>query len=73
MTRSAYRRGTWWAEFTEQRCSLHSTDLDRAWGKGAEIRGPVSTLMMVASGRTTLLDNLDGPGLPLLRQRLLSA
>jgi len=53
--------------------SLHGTDIDRSWGKGAEIRGPAAALMMAVSGRTALLDNLDGPGLPLLRQRLLSA
>jgi uncharacterized protein (TIGR03083 family) len=53
--------------------SLHGTDIDRSWGKGAEIRGPGSALMMAVSGRTALLDNLDGPGLPLLRQRLPSA
>jgi hypothetical protein len=53
--------------------SLHGTDIDRSWGKGAEIRGPAAALMMAVSGRTALLDNLDGPGLPLLHQRLLSA
>ncbi|MEM6110784.1 maleylpyruvate isomerase family mycothiol-dependent enzyme [Mycobacterium sp. 050272] len=53
--------------------SLRGTDIDRSWGKGAEIRGPVSALMMAVSGRTALLDNLDGPGLPALRQRLQSA
>jgi uncharacterized protein (TIGR03083 family) len=52
--------------------SLHGTDIDRSWGNGAEIRGRVSALMMAVSGRTALLDNLAGPGLPLLRQRLLS-
>jgi uncharacterized protein (TIGR03083 family) len=49
---------------------LHDTDTDRSWGNGAEIRGPAAALMMAASGRTALLDKLDGPGLPLLRQRL---
>ena len=53
--------------------SLHGTDIDRSWGKGAEIRGHAAALMMAVSGRTALLDNLDGPGLPLLRQRLLPA
>lgn len=53
--------------------SLHSSDIDRSWRKGAEIRGPAAALMMAASGRTALLDDLDGPGLPLLRQRLRSA
>jgi uncharacterized protein (TIGR03083 family) len=49
---------------------LRCTDIDRAWGKGAEIRGPVAALMMAAGGRTALLHMLDGPGLPLLRERL---
>ncbi|OIN80345.1 maleylpyruvate isomerase family mycothiol-dependent enzyme [Mycobacterium malmoense] len=53
--------------------SLHGTDIDRSWRKGAEIGGPSSALMMAVSGRTALLDKLDGPGLPLLRQRLLRA
>ncbi|OBE97135.1 maleylpyruvate isomerase family mycothiol-dependent enzyme [Mycobacterium sp. 852002-10029_SCH5224772] len=53
--------------------SLRGTDVGRSWGKGAEIRGRVSALMMAVGGRAALLDNLDGPGLPLLRQRLLSA
>jgi hypothetical protein len=52
---------------------LHGTDIDRSWGNGAEIRGPGAALMMAVSGRTALLDNLDGLGLPLLRRRLLSA
>lgn len=51
---------------------LRSTDIDRAWGKGAEVRGPAAALMMAVSGRTALLHNLDGPGLPLLHHRLLS-
>jgi uncharacterized protein (TIGR03083 family) len=50
--------------------SLHGTDVGRSWGKGAEIRGPVAALMMIAGGRTALLHTLDGPGLPLLRHRL---
>ncbi len=45
---------------------LHGTDVDRTWGKGAEVRGPVTALMMSASGRTALLDAFDGPGAPLL-------
>jgi uncharacterized protein (TIGR03083 family) len=49
---------------------LRCTDIDRAWGKGAEIHGPVAALMMAAGGRTALLHMLDGPGLPLLRERL---
>lgn len=50
--------------------SLRSTDIDRSWGKGPEIRGPAAALMMTVSGRTAVLHNLDGPGLPLLQRRL---
>jgi uncharacterized protein (TIGR03083 family) len=49
---------------------LHATDIDRAWGKGQEIRGGAAELMMAALGRTATLDALDGPGLALLRQRM---
>ena len=52
--------------------SLRGTDIGRSWGKGAEVCGPAAALMMAVSGRTALIDNLDGPGLPLLRQRLLT-
>jgi uncharacterized protein (TIGR03083 family) len=51
--------------------SLHGTDIGRTWGKGAEIRGPTPALMMAVSGRTALLGKLEGPGLALLRRRLL--
>jgi uncharacterized protein (TIGR03083 family) len=51
--------------------SLHGSDIDRSWGTGAEILGPVSALMMAVAGRTALLNLLDGPGLPLLHHRLL--
>ena len=50
--------------------SLRGTDVDRSWGKGPEIRGSAAALMMTVSGRTALLHNLDGPGVPLLHQRL---
>jgi uncharacterized protein (TIGR03083 family) len=49
---------------------LHATDIDQAWGQGQEIRGGAAELMMVAVGRTATLDTLDGPGLPVLRQRI---
>jgi uncharacterized protein (TIGR03083 family) len=51
--------------------SLHATDVDRTWRSGSEVRGPTAALMMAVAGRTALLDQLDGPGLPLLRTRIL--
>jgi len=49
---------------------LHADDIGRTWRDGLEISGPAAELMMAAVGRTPALDSLDGPGLPLLRQRI---
>lgn len=49
---------------------LRATDMDWAWGKGLQITGKATELMMAAFGRTAVLDALDGPGLALLRQRI---
>jgi hypothetical protein len=43
--------------------ALHSTDIGRSWGTGAEIRGPAALLMMAVTGRVGVLRLLDGPGL----------
>ena len=49
---------------------LQGTDIDRSWGEGAEVSGPVGALMMAACGRVALLRLLHGSGLPLLADRL---
>ena len=49
---------------------LQATDVDRCWGEGAGVRGPAAALMLVAGGRVALVHLLDGPGLPMLRDRL---
>lgn len=49
---------------------LQATDAERAWGVGAEVSGPVTSLMMAAGGRVALLDTLAGAGVPKLRARL---
>jgi uncharacterized protein (TIGR03083 family) len=53
-----------------QGISLRSSDIDRSWGKGKQICGPVAALMMSVTGRDVMLDELSGPGLPILRQKL---
>jgi uncharacterized protein (TIGR03083 family) len=50
--------------------ALHSTDIGRSWGTGAEIRGPSALLMMAVAGRVEILGMLDGPGVTVLRKRL---
>lgn len=51
--------------------SLHGTDVGRQWRSGAAIFGSTAALMMTLAGRTALLHELSGPGLPLLRRRIL--
>ncbi len=50
--------------------ALHSNDIGRSWGTGAEIHGPAALLMMAAAGRTDALAMLEGPGVGVLRKRL---
>jgi uncharacterized protein (TIGR03083 family) len=49
---------------------LSANDIDRSWGTGAEISGPVAALLMSVCGRTASWDALDGPGMTLLGSRL---
>jgi uncharacterized protein (TIGR03083 family) len=53
--------------------ALHGTDIGRCWGVGADIRGPAAQLMMAAAGRVESLSVLDGPGVAVLRDRLLTS
>jgi uncharacterized protein (TIGR03083 family) len=50
--------------------ALHSTDIGRSWGTGAEIHGPAALLMMAVTGRVGILGLLDGPGVAVLGKRL---
>ena len=45
---------------------------DTGWdhGAGAPVQGPAETLLLAIGGRASVLDDLDGDGVPLLRQRL---
>jgi uncharacterized protein (TIGR03083 family) len=45
-------------------------DQDWSWGDGEEIAGPSEALAMALAGRVVALDDLDGPGVGLLRDRL---
>ncbi|MBR7744440.1 maleylpyruvate isomerase family mycothiol-dependent enzyme [Phycicoccus sp. BSK3Z-2] len=59
-------RGAWRARGTR----VVATDLDWSFGRGPEVRGPAEAVLMVLAGRPDPLGDLDGPGLPRLRQRL---
>jgi uncharacterized protein (TIGR03083 family) len=50
--------------------SFAATDLDWSAGTGPLLSGPAEALMMALTGRTVALDDLDGPGAPVLRDRL---
>ena len=49
---------------------LRANDIKRTWRDGEEISGPAAALMLAVCGRTSFIDQLDGPGLPLLRRRI---
>jgi uncharacterized protein (TIGR03083 family) len=49
---------------------LVATDLDARFGSGQSVSGRGVDLMMAVCGRSTVLDDLSGPGVATLRQRL---
>lgn len=51
---------------------FEATDLDWSWGSGPSLAGPAEALMLAMTGRTVALGELDGPGVPILRDRLKS-
>ena len=59
-------RGFWY----RRGLRLRATDLDWSVGTGPEVRGTGEALLLAIAGRAATLDELDGPGQPLLRRRL---
>lgn len=52
-----------WARRRFRGVRLTATDVDWSAGEGAEVRGPVSALLLLLTGRTTVaLPHLTGPG-----------
>lgn len=49
---------------------LTATDEEFTVGSGQAVQGPALSLLLVASGRPSALEDLQGPGFPLLRDRL---
>ena len=49
---------------------LTATDITWTAGSGPEIKGPMSALLLVCTGRVVALSRLTGPGLPVLSARL---
>ena len=49
---------------------LVADDQDWSWGNGEEMNGPSEALAMALAGRVVALDDLHGPGVHLLRDRL---
>jgi hypothetical protein len=50
--------------------SFAATDTDWRSGEGLAVTGPAAALMTTVIGRTAALDELDGPGVAVLRARL---
>jgi uncharacterized protein (TIGR03083 family) len=51
--------------------ALRDEDTGQAWGKGELIRGPGMAVMLAICGRLVAFDDLTGPGVPVLRSRLI--
>jgi uncharacterized protein (TIGR03083 family) len=49
--------------------TLKATDADICIGSGPAVTGPAISLLLAASGRKSALDDLDGPGVDMLRTR----
>jgi uncharacterized protein (TIGR03083 family) len=49
---------------------FEGTDLDWSWGTGPVLAGPAEALALVMTGRKVALGELDGDGVPILRNRL---
>jgi uncharacterized protein (TIGR03083 family) len=52
------------------RLRFEATDLDWSWGSGPSLAGPAEALLLAMTGRTVALGELDGPGVPILHDRL---
>jgi uncharacterized protein (TIGR03083 family) len=53
-----------------QGLTLTATDLDWSAGTGPAVEGPAEALLMVVAGRRCALDELSGPGQPILASRI---
>jgi uncharacterized protein (TIGR03083 family) len=49
--------------------TLRATDTDWSHGSGPEATGPLLSLVLAMTGRKAALDDLDGPGVEMLRSR----
>jgi uncharacterized protein (TIGR03083 family) len=49
--------------------TLQATDTEWTHGSGPLVTGPARALMLATTGRTAALDELDGPGVEILRSR----
>ncbi len=49
---------------------FRATDQDWEQGQGLQVSGPSEALALAIGGRAAALEELSGPGLPLLRSRV---
>ena len=49
---------------------LRATDVEWSWGAGPEVSGPGEAVLMTMLGRPQPLDELDGDGLPIFKERV---
>lgn len=68
---AAERGGMLVSKGTVEGLRLEATDIDWSRGEGHVVRGTGEVLLMVLSGRTAALPEIDGDGADLLRSRLI--
>jgi uncharacterized protein (TIGR03083 family) len=70
-------RGTWLGSVNRklplEGCRFTATDTDWSVGAGIDIEGPIGALLLLLTGRTARLDDVSGPGVEHLRDRLRTA
>lgn len=49
---------------------FEATDIGWRWGAGPAVRGEAEAMMLALTGRPVVLPELDGDGVPILRERL---
>lgn len=59
-----------WSKHRLKGLRLRATDTDWSVGRGLEIAGPITPLLLLLTGRPAALPHLDGPGTALLADRL---
>lgn len=60
----------WGCRSTAKGLSLRATDVSWSWGSGPVVEGPAQALLLAIGRRPAATPQLNGPGLPMLAERI---